>query len=176
MEHRIIRLTIFLLFILVNTANAQKFISKSGTISFFSKTPLEDIYAINNKVGSVYDATTGDLVFQLKVIEFKFNDPLMEEHFNENYLESDVYPKSTFIGKVIQNKNGDVTVKGKLTMHGITKEIIANGSLSQDNEIVTIFSEFSVKLEDYEIDIPKIVMYKIAEEIEIKVNIELKQN
>ena len=165
-----------IVFFSIQSFAQEKYQTKSGTITFESSVPsFEEVKATNNKVTAILkdDGTIASLALTKA---FRFKIALMEEHFNENYLESDVYPKSTFIGKVIQNKNGDVTVKGKLTMHGITKEIIANGSLSQDNEIVTIFSEFSVKLEDYEIDIPKIVMYKIAEEIEIKVNIELKQN
>ena len=97
----------------------------------------------------------------------------MQEHFNENYLESDIYPTSTFVGKVIDHKNGKATVKGNLTIHGKTNEIEVDGVLIQNKEVVSIEADFFVKLEDYNIQIPKIVMYKIAEEILVKVNIDL---
>ena len=99
----------------------------------------------------------------------------MQEHFNENYLESDIYPKSTFSGKVIQNKNGKATVQGDLTIHGKTKKIKVEGLMIQNKKSVVISAEFAVKLEDYNIKIPTIVMYKIAEEIAVKVTIELKE-
>ncbi len=167
-------ISIFLL-LFCFTANAQQFLAKNGTITFFSDAPMEDIAAENKKVSAVFDAATNNLAFQLKITDFKFSDPLMEEHFNENYLESDLFPKSTFIGKVIQNKNGKATVEGELTIHGKTNKIKVEGLLKQENKKVNISAEFVVKLVDYDIDIPTIVMYKIAEEIEVKVNIELKE-
>ena len=117
--------------------------------------------------------STNDLVFQLKISDFIFPKPLMQEHFNENYLESDIYPTSTFVGKVIDHKNGKATVKGNLTIHGKTNEIKVDGVLIQNKEVVSIEADFFVKLEDYNIQIPKIVMYKIAEQILVKVNIDL---
>lgn len=166
---------IFLLLIICHSVSAQKYISKEGTISFFSDTPLEDISAINKKVSSVYDSKSNEIVFQLQIEDFIFPKPLMQEHFNENYLESDIFPRSLFVGKVIQNKNGRSIVVGELSMHGKTNRIKAEGSLKKEDDKVIISSEFIVKLEDYNIEIPKIVMYKIAEEIEIKVEIELKE-
>ena len=143
---------------------------KSG---FFSETPIEDISAVNNKVSAVFDASTNDLVFQLNITDFKFPIALMQEHFNENYLESDLYPRSTFSGKVLKSKNDTATVQGDLTIHGKTNKIKVNGSMIRNKKSIIISTVFSVMLEDYNIRIPKIVMYKIAEEIDIKVNIEL---
>ncbi len=178
MEHKIIKVVVLVLSVVAfNTTQAQNYIAKDGEISFFSESLLEDISAVNNKVGSVYNTETQDLVFQLKIEDFIFPDPLMQEHFNENYLESDIYPKSTFIGKVIENKEGKARVKGKLTIHGITNEIDVEGKIKKEGDnIIIMTSIFSVKLVDYKIKIPKVVMYKIAEEIEIKVAIELKNN
>ena len=86
---------------------------------------MENISAQNNKVSAVYDSATKALVFQLKIIGFVFPNALMQEHFNENYLESEIYPKSTFTGKVI-SQNVDVTiVEGDLTIHGKTNKIKA---------------------------------------------------
>jgi hypothetical protein len=154
---------------------AQKYMANNGEISFFSEAPLEDIKAINNKVSAVYDFDTKQLVFQLKIKDFIFPKALMQEHFNENYLESDLYPKSTFSGEVISQRLGNTIVEGALKIHGKTNKIKVEGTLKQEKKAINISAKFIVKLEDYDIEIPTIVMYKIAEEIEIKVNIELKE-
>jgi hypothetical protein len=155
--------------------HAQRFIGLNGEIVFFSEAPVEDISAVNNKVSAVFDSSTSDLVFQMNILDFIFPKALMQEHFNENYLESDIYPSSTFSGKVVESKNGKATVHGDLTIHGETNRIKVNGSMIQNKESIIISASFSVMLEDYNIRIPKIVMYKIAEEIDVKVNIELEK-
>ena len=157
------------------SVNAQKYLAKDGVISFFSEAPMEDIKAINNKVSAVYDNDTKQLVFQLDIKDFIFPKALMQEHFNENYLESDIYPKSIFKGKVISQQGKNTMVEGSLTIHGKTNRIKVEGILKQEKKAINISAEFIVKLEDYDIEIPTIVMYKIAEEIEVKVNIELKE-
>ncbi|SVB73660.1 uncharacterized protein METZ01_LOCUS226514 [marine metagenome] len=173
MVHQIIRI---LLLLICFSANAQQYLAKDGTITFFSKAPVEDISAINNKVSAVYDAKTKALVFQLNITDFIFPKSLMQTHFNENYLESDIYPKSTFVGKVTENKNGIASVEGKLTIHGETNFINVVGNLLVHENIVYISDvKFIVKLEDYKIKIPRIVMYNIAEQIEVKVNIKLQK-
>ena len=168
---------IIIIILLISSINlqAQKFIGKNGEISFFSNAPMEDISAQNNKVSAVYDSATKALVFQLKIIGFVFPNALMQEHFNENYLESDIYPRSIFSGKVISQDGKNAIVEGDLTIHGKTNKIKAEGILKQEKNTVNISAEFIVKLEDYNVKIPTIVMYKIAEEIEVKVNIELKE-
>tara|TARA_B100001250_G_scaffold77103_2_gene63221 strand:+ start:1619 stop:2140 length:522 start_codon:yes stop_codon:yes gene_type:complete len=166
----------FILLLLFNIQlHAQRFMGNNGEISFFSEAPMEDIAAVNKKVSAVFDAGTKDLVFRLKITDFVFPKALMQEHFNENYLESDVYPTSTFVGKVLANKDGGTTVKGDLKIHGKTNQIIVEGSLIRKKDLVNIYADFAINLEDYNISIPKIVMYKIAEKIDIKVNIELKE-
>ena len=166
-----------LLILLIFSINlqAQKFIGKNGEISFFSGAPMEDISALNNKVSAVYDIKTTQLVFQLDIKDFIFPKSLMQEHFNENYLESDIYPKSTFIGMLLKNQNGKATVQGDLTIHGKTNRITVEGTLKREKNTVNILAEFIVNLEDYDVEIPTILMYKIAEEIEVKVSIELKE-
>ena len=154
---------------------AQQYMANNGEISFFSNAPMEDISAQNNKVSAVYDSDTKALVFQLKIIDFVFPNSLMQEHFNENYLESDIYPKSTFSGKVIAQDLKNAIVKGDLTIHGKTNKIKVEGNLNQENNTVNISSNFTVMLEDYDIKIPKLVMFKIAEMIDVKVTIELKE-
>ena len=152
---------------------SQKYISNDGEITFFSYAPIEDIKAVNKKVSAVYNSADDNIVFQLNINDFNFRKKLMQTHFNENYLESDLYPQSTFIGKVIALEGNKAKVKGMLTIHGVTKEIEADGTLLKNNESVEILSEFKVNLEDYNISIPTIVMYKIAEEILINIEIEL---
>ena len=119
-----------------NTATAQtKLFTKTGTISFKSKTALENIEAVNNKVLSVWETATGNIEFSLLIKGFEFDRALMQEHFNENYLESDKYPKAVFKGVVensknillTANNNYPVNVTGALTMHGITKQITEIG-------------------------------------------------
>ena len=164
------------LFLICFSANAQQYLAKDGTISFFSKAPVEDISAINNKVSAVYDGKTKDLVFQLSITDFIFPKSLMQEHFNENYLESDIFPTSTFVGKVVSHKNGVANVEGKLTIHGKANDVSVFGDLQVNDNTASISGvKFSVKLKDYTIKVPRIVMYNIAEEIEIQVSIEMKK-
>ena len=167
------RILLFLLFLLNYDCFSQNFISKTGEITFFSYAPIEDIKAINKKVSAAFNSQTNDIVFKLEITDFNFKKKLMQEHFNENYLESDIYPKSKFIGRVVNIMDEQATVSGDLTIHGITNRINVVGSFIKSKNSVLINSQFIVKLKDYNIKIPKIVMYKIAEEIEVKVNIEL---
>jgi len=172
MDSKIISL--FFVFLGLNL-HAQQFIGNNGIISFFSQAPLENISAINKKVVAAYDATTNDILFQLKIEHFNFHKTLMEEHFNENYLESDIYPNSTFTGKIIEKNNERVTVEGYLTIHGETNKIKVKGMLLENDNSIRINVDFVVKLADYKVKIPKIVTYKIAKEIEVIVDIELKE-
>tara|TARA_B000000565_G_scaffold237774_1_gene200227 strand:+ start:58 stop:588 length:531 start_codon:yes stop_codon:yes gene_type:complete len=154
---------------------SQKYISKNGRINFYSSTKLEDIEAVNNKVAAVFDAETKRIVFQLKIKDFVFPIPLMQQHFNENYLESDLYPKSIFSGKVMRIKNGNAEVEGYLTIHGVKKFVKFSGKMLKKEDAIFINSTFFVLLDDYNISVPKIVMYKIAEKIQVDVNIKLNE-
>ncbi|MEC7863531.1 MAG: YceI family protein, partial [Bacteroidota bacterium] len=142
------KLIVIILLFSIQLLHAQKFIGHDGKILFFSEAPMEDISAVNDKVSAVFDASTTDLVFQLKISDFIFPKALMQEHFNENYLESDVYPKSTFLGKVVHNENGKATVDGDLTIHGKTNKIRVDGVLFQNKKSVIISADFGIKLED----------------------------
>tara|TARA_B100001142_G_scaffold301946_1_gene328051 strand:- start:15173 stop:15691 length:519 start_codon:yes stop_codon:yes gene_type:complete len=169
------RLIISILFLASLSLNAQQYIAKDGEITFFSEAPLENISAINKQVSAVYDNDSKEIVFQLYIKDFIFPKALMQEHFNENYLESDVYPKSIFSGKVISQEIKSCTVEGELTIHGKKNIITVSGILEKENNTVNISARFMIKLQDYDIKIPKIVMYKLAEEIEVTVNIKLKE-
>jgi len=163
------------------TLNAQKFMTKNGYIGFYSHTPLEDVKADNNQVASILDASTGEIVFQVLMKSFKFEKALMEEHFNENYAESEKFPKSTFKGKITNLADVDfsktgiykVTVEGELSMHGVTQKITTPGEIEITKDGVKGHSQFVVKPEDYKIEIPSVVRENIAKEITVTVDVNM---
>ena len=170
-------------FAITSFSSAQKvFFTKSGQIDFFSKTPMENIEAKNKQAVGFLKTEKGIISFGLLIKSFKFKNALMEEHFNENYAESDKYPKAKFKGKIINlsdvnfNQDGsyDAKVKGKLTFHGITQEIIVNATLIVSSENIKATSTFKLKPVDFNIEIPNIVRDKIAKEITVNVNINYK--
>jgi hypothetical protein len=160
--------------------NAQNIVmTKTGKVSFYSraKSP-EKVEAENNEVSSILNTQTGDLVFAILLKSFHFESALMEEHFNENYLESNKFPKSTFKGKISTlsavtftiDGAYPVTVEGDLTLHGITKKVSSTGSVTVKSGKINAVSKFNVKLKDYNISIPSLVKDKISEEIDITVD------
>lgn len=163
---------------LVPKAGAQVYYTKNGSISFFSKTPLENISADNNQVISVLNIETGELQFSVLNNAFQFPKAKMEEDFNENYMESDRYPKSTFKGRIanISNitslKEGiyKVTVQGNLMIHGVSKNITAPATITIKNGKISGASSFKIFIKDYNIKVPSIVTNKIAESIEVNVS------
>jgi YceI-like domain len=163
------------------TLSAQKIFTKNGAITFFSKSPLENIKAVNNQVACVLENATGTLQFSVLIKGFHFEKALMEEHFNETYLESDKFPKSTFkgtvadIGAINFTKDGSyiVAVTGNLTIHGVTKNVTANGNIVIKNLKPNISAKFIIKLADYDIKIPSLQKNNISETIEITVSCNL---
>lgn len=157
----------------------QKYMTKNGKISFFSNAPMEKIEANNNQVNCALDIKTGDFVFKVLMKSFEFEKALMQEHFNENYAESDKFPNASFKGKIVNitaidlTKPGkyQVTVEGDLTIHGVTKKVTEKGMFEVANGKIRGVSTFKVKLADYGIKIPKTVVNNIAEEVEIKVDV-----
>lgn len=154
------------------------FMTRSGQISFFSKTPVENIEGINNEVTSMLDTGKGDLVFAVLIKSFHFEKALMEEHFNENYMESTKFPKATFQGKITNlsainlTKDGtyEANIEGDLTIHGIKQHHKAAGTITVVKGKITAVSTFALKLADYKIEIPSLVADKISPTIEIRVN------
>ena len=163
-------------------ASAQdRYYTKNAKINFFSETPLEDIDASNNSSVSVLDTQSGSLQFSLLVKGFEFKNEEMQEHFNDDYMESDKFPKAEFKGTLINNssvnykKSGtyNVQVKGLLTIRGITKEVQSNGTLKVNNDNIKANSTFNIALADYGIKIPSLVKDKIAKTIKITVDAKL---
>ncbi|HLK31019.1 MAG TPA: YceI family protein [Puia sp.] len=159
-------------------ANSQMLTTRTGFIGFYSKTPLEDIKAENNQVYAAIDASKKNIAFTLLLKSFIFTKELMQEHFNENYVESDKYPKANFTGSFtgdfVPDKDGayNVLVKGNLTMHNVTKAIEVPAMLEVKSGKVSGKSEFKLNPEDFNINIPYIVREKITKEIIVRVNIE----
>lgn len=163
-------------------AFGQKYFTKNGKISFFSEAPLEKIEAHNTSATAVFDASTGKMEFAVLIKAFQFEKALMQEHFNENYMESGKYPKSTFKGKfsdasaVNWDKPGTYPVKvtGDLTIHGVTNQVTADGSIviGSDKKIKAT-SQFEVAVADYKIEIPSVVRDNIAKNVTIDVNLDL---
>jgi YceI-like domain len=156
---------------------AQKFYTKNGNISFNSKTDIEKIAATSNQVMAVIVPATGDMQFSVLVNTFHFEKALMEEHFNETYMESNKYPKASFKGKIDDiskvnfTKDGtyNVTVTGDLNMHNVTKKVTAPGTVTIKSGKIAATSQFTVKLADYKIDVPKVVRSNISETVTINV-------
>lgn len=165
------------------SASAQtKFFTKKGKVSFdaTAANSPEQIRAINENAISVIDVSSGAMEFMVSMTAFNFEKALMQEHFNENYVESEKFPKANFKGTITNMKEVNlakdgtypVTVKGNMTLHGVTKEVTATGSLTtKGGAIVSGKSEFKVVFSDFKIDIPKVVTDKLATEGKIKVDV-----
>lgn len=156
---------------------AQRYIDKTAEVSFFSSTPMEDIDAKNSSAVSLLDPATGGVEFAVLIKGFQFEKALMQEHFNENYMESEKFPKANFKGKISNlaevdfKKDGTypVTVTGSMTIHGVTKEVTIKGVMKVSGGKINANSNFTVRPADYNISIPKVVTEKIAEEIKVTV-------
>jgi hypothetical protein len=172
-------ISLFCLLALTGVSSAQdRYLCRNGHVWFYSHTPLEDVEAHNNEVASVLNIGTGDISFQILIKSFRFKRALMEEHFNENYMESEKYPKSSFKGKVSNvkeidfSKNGvyRATVDGDLTIHDKTRAIRQDGTIEVRDGKLLVKSQFSVLPQDYDIEIPGAVRDKIAKTMEVHVD------
>jgi polyisoprenoid-binding protein YceI len=167
---------LLLLFFSLTTGNSQsRYFTKTGLISFSAGTSVEDVEAINKSVTSVFDVTTGQIEFAVLIKGFEFRRGLMQEHFNENYMESEKYPKSVFKGKfedvskINFKKDGSypTVVKGVLDIHNVKKEVEVPGTIKVENGVISSEAAFKVLLEDFGIKIPGAVKDKISPTVEI---------
>ena len=175
------KISILVIFFTLSIYAQEKYYTKSGTIIFESSVAsFEEVKATNTKVTAVFKPETGDIAALALVKAFRFKVALMEEHFNENYAESNKYPKAKFSGK-IENfdqttlYNTKVWIKGKLSFHGVTKEIRITADISNKKDIILISSSFTLKPEEFGIEIPKIVRKKIAKEVDVSLIFSLKK-
>ena len=168
-----------LLLFLFNIAFAQQYMSKDGNVHFFSEALIENIEAENNTVAGIIDVASGEFAFRVKIEDFNFEKSLMQEHFNENYMESERYPFATFTGFMTDFQDLDlsykqvVQVRGQMTMHGVNQYVNVEARVWMQDEELHLISKFAVKLADYQIDIPKIVMYNIADEVVVTIQMQL---
>ncbi len=162
-----------LLFSTVVSHAQEKFLTKQGSVSFFSSAPVEDIKADNNQVLSIINTSNGTIAIAILMKSFMFEKSLMQEHFNENYVESDKYPKATFKGEVLNfdtlnQIEQEVTITGNITIHGVTKTLKTLAKISKTTDVISIQGSFTVKVADFNIEIPSLVVNNIAETIEVR--------
>jgi polyisoprenoid-binding protein YceI len=173
---------VFLLFVVLHctATNAQdRLLTRNGTISFYSKAPLEDIEANTQTAVSVLDKKTGQIEFSVLVKSFTFEKALMQEHFNEDYLESDKFPKSTFKGhvddleKVSFDKDGKYTVSvtGELTMHGQSRTLTTLATFTILKGATLADAQFDIALSDYKIIIPSVVKDKVSKTVKVALHL-----
>lgn len=158
----------------------KKVFTKNGVISFYSKTNIEKIEAVNKKVLAVIDAENNKIEFAVLIKGFEFEKALMQEHFNENYLESDKYPKAVFKGRFseaslpvtfVNNTAQVYQVTGNLTLHGVTNEITVPSTIAVKNNNISATCIFKVVLSDYKIKVPGVVSNNISKEIQVTINL-----
>jgi len=178
MKHHIV-LSVILLIVLSGVsgrtlAQSGMFATAGGNTRFSSETPMENIYAENKKTQVLLNTATSEIAIRMNMRDFVFPNKLMQEHFNENYMESVKYPTGTFSGKLDQtidfSKEGnyDASATGGFTVHGVTKNRTIKGKLKVEGGKITITSDFEVALVDHKIEVPQIVFVKIAQSIKVK--------
>lgn len=154
------------------TYGQEKFLTKQGEVSFFSSTPIEDIKAENHQVLSIIDTKNGNLAIAILMKSFMFEKSLMQEHFNENYVESDIYPKATFKGKIkefnsLNDNENEVFITGDITIHGVTKSIETKAKLIKTTDSLLLNGTFTIQIADFDISIPSVVASNISENLNI---------
>ncbi len=159
---------------------AQKFKASDGTASFYSDAPMEDIEAVSESVNSIIDLEKKELAFLIPINSFQFDKKLMQEHFNENYMESEKYPNASFKGSLIGYNSGtratqNVKAKGEMTIHGVKRNISVDGTLETKGEKLILKSKFQISVADYDVEIPQVVFYNIAETVDVTLELTYEQ-
>ncbi len=168
---------LYMLFLLISTfaIGQEKHYTEKGNIIFNASTPLENINAENKTVKAVFNPSNGEFAAVVNSRGFKFKNSLMQEHFNENYMESDTFPKATFIGTLegfdpSNPKSGSFNVNGNITIHGVTKPLVTTIKLNWSGQNLDLKAEFILKPEDHGIKIPRIVFTKIAKSVKVNIH------
>lgn len=163
----------------LNSGFSQTYVTKNGMIRFYSDAPLEKIEAVNRTVNVALLTPTGDFFFKVLIKSFNFEKAMMQQHFNEDYLESDKYPEATLLAKVTNlkdinfKKDGTypAVVEGKLTIHGQTQMVKQNGTFEIRNGAVTAKAKFNILLADYNVSVPNTLVNNISKSLEITVEV-----
>ncbi|WP_343695413.1 YceI family protein [Flavobacterium sp.] len=175
------QIVMLFLFVGIFHVSAQKYATKTGNLKFeASVDSFEEVAAENKNTSAILDSGTGDIAVLTLMKGFRFKVALMEEHFNENYVESDKFPKASFKGKIedfdvskLSASAKPVKISGDLTLHGRIKKITANAKIQKVDDKITITGNFEVTPGDFAIEIPKIVSKKVADKIKVNFNLPL---
>jgi hypothetical protein len=160
----------------------EKKITKTGTITFEASVPsFEEVKAKNDAVTAILNTENGEIAALALMKGFRFKVALMEEHFNENYIESNKYPKATFKGKIenfdaskLSSTAQEYTVKGKLELHGKSKDLNIKAKLKKNGETINLISDFKVNVDDFDIEIPSVVSKKLSKQVNVSLDFNLK--
>ena len=160
---------------------AQKYSTKIGVIRFEASVPsFEEVAGENKTASAILEPVTGNIAVLALMKGFRFKVALMEEHFNENYVESDKYPKATFKGKVdgldvakLTTDAKPYTITGDLTLHGKTVKVTDSAKISKSGNTITITGSFQVQPKDFAIEIPSVVSKKVADKIDVAYKLQL---
>lgn len=159
---------------------SQALTTRNGFVSFFSSAPLEDIRAENNKVRAALNPSSGEILIRMRIEDFQFRKALMQKHFNEEYMESHLYPEAQFSGRIagfdmkgISTVPLEVVVEGNMTFHGVTREVKEKGTIKMQYEKLICEAVFPISVSDYNVRIPRMLVRNIAETVEITVKLEL---
>ncbi|RMB62748.1 YceI family protein [Dokdonia sinensis] len=174
---------ILLFFLLISSVcfgqNGEQYFARQGQMTFFSYTSVENIKAQNDQVQSVVDTNTGEIIVSILIKAFKFEKSLMEEHFNESYMESDLFPKATFQGNIIDFDPSTLgiqtrIIKGDFTLRGVTKPVDFKVNINNLGDTFSLEGDIEVLVKDYNIKIPALLSPNIANAIQVKFNLEYK--
>ena len=158
---------VYFILSLFSIEQENRYIIQNSKIEFYSYAPLEDIQAVNTESVGAIDIESGEFIIKIPVNSFEFPNKLMQKHFNDSYLETDIYPECIFRGKLNEN-----SASGEITLHGVTKKIEIPISKTINEENIIISTDFKILLKDHKIKIPRLLFQNIAEEIEVKVSSE----
>ena len=164
---------IVLIFFVYHIAAQEKMVSYIGIINFEASIPLfEEVKAINDKTTCILITKTGEIACWVNIKDFKFKRDLMQEHFNENYMESNRFPRAVFKGKIdrfnlknLSSESNHCQIIGKITLRGRTKKIVINGTLKKVGKGIELYSVFPLNTDDFNIEIPFIVRSKISKNV-----------
>lgn len=169
----------FLILLIALNGYGQKYSTRAGVVKFEASVPsFEEVAAENKAASAVLNADNGEIAVLTLMKGFRFKVALMEEHFNESYVESDKFPKATFTGRIegldlsrLTESGKSHTVTGELTMHGKTKKITDTAIVSKSGNSITVSGNFMVKPQDFDIKVPKMVSKKVAENVNVAYNL-----
>ena len=165
----------------ISSGRAQEIYELSESkVEFHSEAPQELISAVSTNMKGAIDVSKKSFAFKIGIASFMgFNSPLQREHFNESYMESNIFPEAAFSGKIIEDVDFSidgvysVRAKGKLKIHGIEKERIIKALVTVKGKAIYITSNFMEALSEHNIRIPRVVSEKLAPDISVSVKASL---